>query len=89
MRKKGFYCPNCPGLRLFVVTVVSRCPGRRDRYRECRSCAYRIKTIEREVPIRKKKPRTSETVQVSTIAPIATTKRVQPTLFDTLPPSQN
>lgn len=44
---KGIYCPDCRGVRLFVLYVKRPCPGRCVRYLICSTCDTRIKSTEK------------------------------------------
>ena len=56
--QKGFYCPDCRGVRLAVTTTEKACPGLIVRYRRCSACGLRIVTEERVA--RTRRPRTKE-----------------------------
>lgn len=45
---KGFSCPDCRGVRLFVRETTRPMPGLIRRYRECTACGYRVTTEERK-----------------------------------------
>lgn len=45
-RLKGFFCPDCRGHRLHVVSVRRAAPFVIVRYRECTICNYAVKSKE-------------------------------------------
>jgi hypothetical protein len=49
---KGLTCPACGGRKLYVTNVKRVARGSIRRYRECRGCAYKVVTIERQVNVR-------------------------------------
>jgi len=46
-RLRGFTCPNCRGVRLFVYRTRRPCAGKVVRYRQCSTCTYRTTTEEK------------------------------------------
>lgn len=56
-RLKGFFCPECYGQRLHVITVARKLPMLIVRYRTCTACDYSIRTEERQTPKREKAPK--------------------------------
>lgn len=47
VRVRGFACPTCRGVRLFVYRTRRPMAGRVVRYRKCSWCGYRTTTEER------------------------------------------
>ena len=47
---KGFTCPDCRGVRLFVYRTRRPAAGRIVRYRQCSACGFRLVTEERVRP---------------------------------------
>jgi transcription elongation factor Elf1 len=47
---RGLTCPACEGRKLYVVSVKKIMRGALKRYRQCRACGHKMKTIERPVP---------------------------------------
>jgi len=50
---KGFACPNCVGVRLFVTATKRPKRGLIVRYRKCTSCGFSVVTDERVRPPKK------------------------------------
>lgn len=50
---RGFACPECSGVRLFVYRTRRPARGLVVRYRECAACGFRVVTEERARPAEK------------------------------------
>jgi hypothetical protein len=47
LRLRGFTCPHCRGVRLFVYRTRRPCAGKIVRYRQCSVCGFRTTTEEK------------------------------------------
>lgn len=56
-KPRGFYCPECRGVRLELYRTHSPAKGRIVRYRVCSVCGYRVATEERVARVLKRKKR--------------------------------
>lgn len=59
-KPRGFTCPDCRGVRLFVYRTQSPAKGRVVRYRACSACGYRVATEERVARVLNRKKRASK-----------------------------